>query len=375
MSGIRRRVCAACGAAMAVSVLSLCLIPPARGGAAALINRLFEASEAINAYAYGRLPMPAGSRPDLAAALLGVAGAALFVLLVLSGSRLFALLTALALALGQAYFGLSLPPAANLALFGALGTLLMARPSPVKARAAYLAALVVVSLVVGLAWPGVDAATEAASERARDWLGRMARPLTGAALETPRGETEVRRVRTRSLEEGDGAARPEGAFRRVTVEEEEISRPEWIDYIRIILLLLLTAAAVFLPLLPLMALGARRKKALAARRAFQSEDVNEVVCAAFRQTAAWLRAMELDGGNLPYRAWPAGLAGRLPADYAARFGQGAALFEEAFYSDHPLGGDARDQALALLEETERLLTARATWRQRLRLRYKECLLT
>ena len=52
-------------------------------------------------------------------------------------------------------------------------------------------------------------------------------------------------------------------------------------------------------------------------------------------------------------------------DVTEAFGQGAALFEEAFYSDHPLGGDARDQALALLEETERLLTARANWRRRL----------
>ena len=373
--GIRRRISAACGAALAAALLSLCLIPSARGGAAVLVNRLFEASEAVNAYAYGRLPVSPESSPRLAAALLAVAGAAFGALLAASGSRLFALLTVLILAAGQAYLGLSLPPAANAALFGALGMLLMARPVPARARAAYAAALVAVTLAVGLAWPGVDAATESASERARDWLGRLARPLTGALLETPRGETEARRVHTRSLEEGGGGARPERAFRRVTLEEEEMSRPEWIDYARIVLLLLLTAAAVFLPLMPLMALGARRKKALAARGAFQSEDVNEAVCAAFRQTADWLRAMELGGGNLPYGAWSAALAGRMPADYAARFQRGAALFEEAFYSDHPLGEDARDQALALLEETERLLTARATWRQRLRLRYKECLLT
>ena len=374
MSGIRRRACAVCAGAFVASALFLCLVPSARSGAAALCNRLFEASEAANAYAYGRLPVSPGSSPVLAAALLGVMGAAACVSMVVSGSRLFALLAGAALAAGQGYFGLSFSPAANLALFGALGLLLMARPVPMKARAAYAAALLAGALVVGAIWPGVDAGTEAASERARDWLSRTAQSLTGAAVEAPQGETEVRHVHTRSLVEGDGAARPERAFRLETVEEEEISRPRWVDYVRIVLLLLLTALAVFLPLLPLMALGARRKKAIAARRAFRSDDVNEAVCAAFRQTAAWLEAMGLGAGNRPYSAWAAALEGRMPSDYAARFDACAALFEEAFYSDHALGEDARAQTLALLDETERLLTARANWRQRLRLRYKECLL-
>ena len=99
------------------------------------------------------------------------------------------------------------------------------------------------------------------------------------------------------------------------------------------------------------------------------------MCAAFRRTAAWLEAMDLGAGNLPYRAWAAGLEGKMPPDYAARFGRCAALFEEALYSDHILDEEARRQVLALLEETERLLTARASARQKLRLRYKECLLT
>ena len=359
---------------MAAAALLLCLIPSARAGMAALCNRLLEASEAVNAYAYRRFPAAAESSPALAAALLSVAGAAYGALLVVSGNRPAALLTAFLLAGGQAYFGLSFAPPVNVALFGALG-LLAVRPVSMKAGAAYAAALLAVSLAVAALWPGVDAAVEAASERARDWLGRAGQTAEGALLEMPQGGAETRHVHTRSLIEGEGAARPERAFRLETVDEERIARPDWIDYVKIILLLLLTGLAVFLPLMPLMALAARRKKALAAKRAFQSGDVSEAVCAAFRQTAAWLEAMNLGAGNLPYRAWETRLEEVMPPEYAARFGQCAALFEEALYSDHALEEDARRQVLELLDETERLLTARANARQRFRLRYKECLLT
>ena len=75
--------------------------------------------------------------------------------------------------------------------------------------------------------------------RVDDALSRMTRSAAGAVRETPAGENETRRVHTRSLTSGEEEARTEREFRLVTVEEELISMPRWVNYLRIILLLLL----------------------------------------------------------------------------------------------------------------------------------------
>ena len=58
---------------------------------------------------------------------------------------------------------------------------------------------------------------------------------------------------------------------------------------------------------------------------------------------------------------------------AKRFAACEKLFEEAAYSTHEMKEEDRQQALALLNETEQALRQRADWKQRLRLRYRECL--
>ena len=73
--------------------------------------------------------------------------------------------------------------------------------------------------------------------------------------------------------------------------------------------------------------------------------------------------------NAPYAAWNAELA----PDYSVRFAACERMFEEAAYSTHEMKEEDRQQALALLNETEQILQQRADWKQRLRLRYKECL--
>ena len=155
----------------------------------------------------------------------------------------------------------------------------------------------------------------------------------------------------------------------MTVEEEQISMPHWVNYLRIILLLLLAAALVILPFLPFILLNQRRKKALDARKAFESANTSEAVFAIFQHVAAWLEAMGYGEGNAPYAAWNTELA----PDYAERFAACEKLFEEAAYSTHEMKEEDRQQALALLSETEQILQRRADWKQQLRLKYKECL--
>ena len=59
------------------------------------------------------------------------------------------------------------------------------RPESVRQALAFLAGAAAVALLVGVVWPGVDAPTEAASERARDMLSRAAGQTESAFEETP----------------------------------------------------------------------------------------------------------------------------------------------------------------------------------------------
>ena len=371
----RKKGALLCAAGLAALLLCLLLIPAARLGAQALCNRLFEASERVNAYVYDRFPVPAEQSVIPAVLLLACAAALLPAILFLTRSRPMAFCLMAGVAAFQMYFGLALPGWANVALFSAFALWTARRPLRRGEALMILAAVLTAALAVTLVCPGVDAATEAASERARDALSRLTGQTAGTIPEAAEGENETRHVHTRTLTEGDREAAAEKEYRLETLEEQQISRPGWFSWLKTVLLLLAAAALVILPFLPFLWLNARRRKALEARRAFASENVSEAVCAIFRQTAAWLEAMGCGAGNLPFRAWAEYLPEGMEPGYELRFGSCAALFEEAAYSDHTLDEERRQEALALLQETERAMLARADWKQKLRLKYGDCLWT
>ncbi|MBQ9197880.1 MAG: DUF58 domain-containing protein [Clostridia bacterium] len=347
------------------------LIPSVRLSVQALCNLLFEASEQVNAYAYERFSVPVGQSIVPAVLTLILTLAALIGLLFLSRNRWLSLGCMACIVAFQTYFGLPLPGWGNAALF-AFFAFWIFRVSRRQALAAAILILLV-SLSVLLLYPGIDAATEAASERVRDSLSQMARQITGASAELPPGETEVRRAHTQTLTAGDGEALAEKEYRLETEEEQLISKPRWFSLIKVVSLLFLTVLVVVLPFSPFVWLNARRRKALKARSAFQSGNVSAAICVIFRQIASWLEVMGHGAGNLPYRDWTHYLSGTLPPDYIARFDACAALFEEAAYSDHLLNEDHRRQALELLNETEAAMLKRANRRQRFQLKYVECL--
>ncbi|MBQ6595883.1 MAG: DUF58 domain-containing protein [Clostridia bacterium] len=347
----------------------LAFLPGARLSAMALMNRIFAASEAVNAYAYRYFPVPEGQSLVPACVLSGCALVLLAAITALSASRWLSLCVAAALALPQAYLGLALPGWLNVPLFFLLALRALCRPVRSRDLRASAAVLLISVLLTLLLFPGVDAATEAASEAARDRLSRLTGQLSDAAAEDPEGETPARHVHNRSLTEGDQEARPGRSFRLVTVEEQQISRPHWVDYLRIALLLLLASGLVILPFVPFILLDRRLRRGREERRAFASEDAAEAVCAIFRRVTAWLEAVGAGGGNRLYRDWPEALSGDLPEGYAGRFFRCAEDFEEAAYSDHALQEEARLRALALLKETEETVWRRANRAQRLRIRY------
>ena len=360
-------------AAGVISLLLLFLIPAARDGLGALLNRLYARSEAVNPYVYERFPVPDGQPVWPAAALVWMILLSLVWITAVLGSRGLGLLLYAAAAGGQMYFGLSLPIWANGLLFALTALWMMRRPLRLRDGLSLTALALTVFLAMSLLWPGADPSTEAASERARDWLSRAARQDAGFSQELPQAEEEARHVHNRTLVTGDGTAAPDRAFRLVPVEEKQISMPRWTDWLRIAMLLLLSAAALVLPFLPFLWVNARRKAALEKRQAFDSGDVSTAVQAVFRQVIAWLEAMGEGAGNIPFRDWADVLSARMPDDYLALFRRCAARFEEAAYSTHVLPEEAREEALALLQRTEDLMKPRADRKQRFRLRYRECL--
>lgn len=360
-------------AAMLLCLALLLLLPEANRGAKAICNRVFAASERMNAYAYDAFPVPEDQGITLAAALLFAAFAAYIAFMMLLRSRWMAMGLTAACTLFQAYFGLPFPPFVNVLLYGLLALLMMKRPFRLKKALFFAAAVLAVSVLTLVLLPGVDAGTEAASETVRDHLSRLNEQITEALWETPMGETETRHVHTLALQTGENEAGTDREYRPVTVEEEKLSLPHWVDYLKIFLLLLLSTALLILPFAPFALLNARKMKALEERKAFSSEDAGEAVRAVFRQVIRWLEETGHGGGNRLYREWTDALPAWMPEGYAARFAQCAGDFEEAAYSCHALPEEKRRRALELLGETEAALWQAADWKQRLRIRYWVCL--
>ena len=345
-------------AALLLALLTLAL-SPAREGAKLLINDLFSLSESANAYIYDRLPVAAGASRLPACALLGGALAFLSAAVALSQSRLPALLALVALALGQAYFGLSLPAAAQFLLLFMLGLKLVPSRSAVQRLA--------VALVVCLAFPGVHAATEAASERARDFLsGALLSEQADAAV--PPEATQTRRENHLSLSTGGGGAVSERDYRLVTRAEEQISDPPWFDALKTALMLALVVLLLALPFAPFMLLGRRAGQARALREAFDDADSRRAVCAMFRHVARYWAAYFPVPAGLPFSRLPE--AADMPDDYAAAYRACADTFLKAVYSDAPITQAERDGVKILLDETERLLYDEQSALMQLKLRYR-----
>lgn len=368
----QKMVCICC-LVTAACLFLLFFLPPVRFSALALCNQVFAASERANAYAYDYFPTPENQSTSLAWALAAVFIVSYFGLAFVLRSRFLLLLFAAAAAFLQAYLGLSLPVLGNIALFFSLGLGIVLLSSP-KKNALPFAALALSVLVISAAlFPGTDAATEALSENARDALALMTRQkdsLTGENLDSA---LETRHMNSRSLLTGEEKAEARKEYRLLTVEEQQISQPHWIDYLKIILLLLLSAAVVVAPFLPFLYMNARRKIAQEARRLFQSENAGEALCAMFRHAAKYLENAGRGGGNLPYRQWPEKWNNRLPEAYLKQYAACAALFEEAAYSDHPITEAQKEQTRLFLSETERIFFDEADWKEKLRLRYGKCL--
>ncbi len=369
-----RRMTAALCLAAAVLVL-LFFLPAARESLKCLLNRLFSASEAVNTYVYDRFSVAADASPTLALLLLGGLMAVLLLLSFLRRGRLIPFLFALLLAFAEIWLGLTPPPLLNALLF-ALLMLLALRVRDLRNAGAVLLASAVVFFFISAVFPGVSAAQEERSELARDQLDVLEQRITGTYAEensTAQSAREENRLHEGADAGSEDDNRNDRGYQHLYEQEQQISRPQRVRYLKIILLALGILALLTLPFVPFLFFNAKRKQSLARRAAFASPDCAEAIRAMFLHLTAYLDACGMGAGNRSFSRWPERLSGHMPADYVQEYRYAASLFSEAAYSTHPMTEEQRTNMEKFLDETERILYDEAGWKQKLRLKYVECL--
>ena len=239
---------------------TVALWPDLRSGVCVLLNRLFEASEAVNSYVYDRLPQADGAMPQAATALLGLAFGALLLYVLTAARRWPSLLMMAALCVTQAWLGLTLPSWLLIPLLLLLGLkqLLGLTPRGLILPVSLLLALLLLTSVL---LPGVHETTEQASERVRDSLSRMWQRDGGTVTEDAAGQTPVRPENRRTLAEGETEVQTGEAFTLQTLAQVEVALPQWVSLLRTVLLILAVPLALTLPFVPFLWMSLRRRKA------------------------------------------------------------------------------------------------------------------
>ena len=363
-------------AAALFACLALVLIPGARAGATALINRLYARSEAVNAYAYVYFTQASEDAAAVRAAMLAFC---LFcgAVSALSGqSRALAVTVLAAAALFEAYFGVTPMLWKNLALFACLAVLLLRGGVGVGGRAVFVLALAAMLTLVLLFAPRPNAAVEAYSEEIRDALGRAAmQVMENTPPPAEANNLTHRESRLHEEEANTDAAQTQNQreFEHKTENEQEISIPHRTNWLRIILLMLAVIALLVIPFAPFLLLNRARRRSAETRAAFEDNDNAAAIRAMFRHTVNWLCACGMKQENRPYARCAQDTQALISKEYAARYAQAAQIWEEAAYSDHVLDDAQRQTVKELMEETERTLYASSDRKTKLRLKYVACL--
>jgi len=358
-------------AAMALS-LGATAFSSVRDGVLLLANRLYEASEAVNAYAYDYFEVADSASPLAALVWLSLFGGLLCAFS--ARRRIVALVLFLAAALTEAFFGVTPPAWQNLLLFAVLA-LLLARESAANSLA-LLAGAAAVTLAVFLLAPRPNAAVEAYSEHLRDELGAVAMSLTQNGQQQE-SETNRTHQESRQHEELVGEDRLQGqeqrSFEREIENEQELSLPHRVDWLRIALWLLLVVALLVVPFLPFLLLNRARRRAEERRAAFSGADNAVAIRAMFAHTMDWLRAGGLDTENRPFAACVDAVEALTSPDLAARYAAAVSIWQEAAYSDHTMTAEQRQTVRELLDTTAATLYEKADARTKFRMKYIECL--
>lgn len=380
----RRLVTGICCVVIAAVTALVIFVPWAKDGARLMCSQLFSVSEASNRYIYVQMaPLPEGAEAlksiCIFRTLLAVFGAAVSLLSV-RGHKLWAALVFAAAVGIEIYFGVVPDVWCNVALFLLLALVLLRRGGENRTSLNYaglLAAAVLVCLVVGIAAPGVNKNIENYSEHLRDMMDKSAHSAASWAQQAADDLNLTRRESRLNEEAANGTTDETLNYRdyeKQTEVQQEISRPERINYLEIILMLLLVVAVIVIPFIPFYFLGSRRKKALANRALFDSSDCGEAICAMFRHIVSCLTAAGMPDKNEDYSALASGAEILLSTKYAESYKNAVPLWQEAEYSGHIMTDEQKHVVRELLKETERGVFMSADSKTRFKLKYIDCLI-
>ncbi|MBR0139770.1 MAG: hypothetical protein IJM17_05730 [Firmicutes bacterium] len=357
-------------------LFSFAVSEPLREGLMLLANRVFQASEAVNSYAYDYFaPVLSEGSPVFAICLLLIA-LVLAAAASLWKSRPLIGLMFIAAAAFEAYFGVTPGLWANLLLAAVIAALAVSSGGDMKGGAAVLAGASLIALAVFIIAPSPNRAVEDYSEQLRDRFAVIASGFS-EQFEEPETVTEDIKQESRQHEEltdpGKTAENDIREFEKQTENEKELSLPERIDYLRIILLTLLVLLLLTVPFLPFLIFTRARRLTEERLASFAVPSDSEAICALFSHTLDWLKRAGLDTKNQPYSLCEGAVREMTSEDYAEAFSDMVPIWQEARYSDHPMSGEQREAARALLDTTAGLLYDRADRLTRFKMRYIDCL--
>ena len=378
----KKRLITALLSVFIISLLLLLMLPSANDGLRLIFNRIAEISEARNRYIYIRLPLNDTYADEttpviIAETLLALPAAAFSSAAVRKEIKFpIAVCSIGIIAFSEAYLGITPPAFLNILLFFLLACICVRKSGSAELSAAAAAAVVcAVALTVTASVPGVDPGLENYSEQLRDRISETVSPYVNAVRQEEMSSPARKESR---LNEEDAAfstgAAPYEDLNAEIIYEEQISRPEIIDYRKIILMLLAIPLFVIVPFLPLYFIARGRRKALERRVLFDSDDPSEAIRAMFPHIYRCLLALGLQEANLSFASRGKDVEALLPGDYAREYESSVLLWEEAAYSGHTMDVKDKYAVRGLLDRTEKLLTERSDRKALFRLRYIDCLI-
>ena len=322
--------------AIALLVLSFFLMKSyVGGGIGYIMNMVYDASEAEQAYIYSKFGVGAAEEnPELcikagviwASVLFGTIGA----LPEAGARRAIGLAAAAAAMIAFAYYGL-VPQVLVVVLVIAAVLFVMSRGGLLSALPVLLASLLMFGAVM-LISPGESIGISRADENIRDRLA-----LRSAYLENdvaPEMPTEVT----------DPDERDE-PFE--TNNEDYDAPPKWVVPLVIAgLLVLAIAAAIFL-------LYKRYTKRRDEHRAgIDSEDIRTAIVSMFPYAVRWLGAADIEVEGKTFASLIEPLRGRVSDQYSNYFKSMYVLWREAAYSDHEMEEEKRTAMREFMEDTK-----------------------
>lgn len=346
-------------AAVIVVVLVILMIAFRRyiwGGICTVMNEVYSASEAEQAYIYNKFNVSsvAESHPDMSVRL-AVVWVSMLVGAIAStppaiARKVIGIFAVCASMIAFAYYGI-LPSVVCLVVMAIALILLLAGGSLLSTLPVALASLLIFGLVI-LISPGESYGISRVDENIRDWLAlRSAYLETSQDMEMP-DQSEM-------FDDTETGNNPDANY--------EIQNKGIVWLIATAVILLLLAAAAYL-------IYSRYKKRRDKNRlGLDNPDPKKAITAMFPYGVRWLGAGDIDVSGKAFEKLIPVVEYSISPEYANNFEGMYALWQEAAYSDHPMDEEGRTSMQSFIDETKNLITSNFNFKDKIRAALKYAL--